>query len=219
MMECMIRSVNKHTASKIYVFDNSDEDPFVNKFDNVQVIDNTKGQIIDYNKFLSGYPEARSTPRSNFGSVKHTLAVDKCFDLIPGGFILMDSDVLVKQDISCFWDESKAWVGEACVETHQDARRTKVQRLLPFLCYINVPILKRHGVRYFNEDWMWFLKRVYPNELYDTGAWFYKDCIERGLQHTEIGLGPYIEHYYHGSHAFRNETLFDWIVEHKELWK
>lgn len=219
MMECMIRSLNKHSECTIHVFDNSDEDPFVNTFDNVEVIDNTKGQIINYDEFLSRYPDARSTPRSNFGSVKHTLAVDICFELLPGGFILMDSDVLVKQDISAFWDETKAWVGEPRIETHQDRFRTKVKRLLPFLCYINVPMMKKHGVRYFNEDWMWFLKRAYPNELYDTGAWFLKDCTEKRLPCTEIGIEPYIEHYGHGSHAFRNESLPDWLNEHKDLWK
>lgn len=219
MMECMIRSLNKHTSCTIFVFDNSDEDPFINTFDNVEVIDNTNGQFVDYDEFLSHYPNARSTPRSNFGSVKHTLAVDKCFDLLPNGFILMDSDVLVKQDISCFWDESRAWVGEPMLETHLDAKKTKITRLLPFLCYINVPMCRKHDVRFFNEDWMWYLKRVYPNELYDTGAWFYKDSMAKGLPHTEISITPYIEHYSHGSHAFRNETLVDWIIEHKDLWK
>ena len=219
MMECMIRSLNRHTVCTIHVFDNSDEDPFVNTFPNVDVIDNTRGQIIDYDAFLGRYPDKRSTPRSNFGSVKHTLAVDKCFDLLPGGFILMDSDVLVKGDISAFWDESKAWVGEPRVETHQDQKRTKVRRLIPFLCYLNVPMLVAQGVRYFNEDWMWFLKRAYPNELYDTGAWLLKDCTEKGLPYKEIGIEPYIEHYGHGSHAFRNESLVDWIIEHNNLWR
>ena len=220
MMECMIRSVNKHSACTIYVFDNSDEDPFVNTtFPNVRVIDNTRGQLINFDDFLARYPERRSTPRSNFGSVKHTLSVDYCFDVLPEGFILMDSDTLVKQDISVFWDESKAWVGQARLETHLDVRKTKVTRLLPFLCYLNVPMLIKHGVRFFNEDWMWFLKRKYPNELYDTGAWLYKDCMEKGLPYGEIFIDPYIEHYGHGSHAFRNETLVDWIIDNQRLWR
>lgn len=219
MMECMIRSLNKHTECTIHVFDNSDEDPFVNEFANVDVIDNTKGQIINFDKFLEGYPERRSTPRSNYGSVKHTLSVDLCFELFPKGFILMDSDVLVKRDISTFWDESAAWVGEPRVETHQDKFKTKVRRLLPFICYINVPMCRQHGIRYFNDDWMWFLKREYPNELYDTGAWFLKDCDEKRMSYRVEEISPYIEHYGHGSHAFRNESLPDWLNEHRELWK
>lgn len=214
----MIRSVNKHTPScTIYVFDNSDEDPFVNKFDNVEVIDNTRGQLIDFDKWLEQFPERKSPPRSNYGSVKHTLSIEACFDLLPDGFVLMDSDVLVKKDISCFWDESKAWVGEPFYENH--VNKAWVMRLLPFLCYLNVPMLRKYGIRYLNADWLWHLWDKEPNKYYDTGAWFLKDCIEKGVPGRLEKITEYVEHYWHGSHAFRNESLVDWIIEHKELWK
>lgn len=215
MLECMIRSINKHTVCNIHVFDNSDEDPFVNKFGNVDVIDNTKGQLIDFDKWLQQFPDRRTSPRSNFGSVKHTLSIDYCFDLFPGGFVLMDSDVLVKNDISCFWDNSRAWVGEPLYENHNQCW---VMRLLPFLCFINVPMLKKYGIRYLNADWLWHLKPVFPNMYYDTGAWFLKDCIEKGVPGRLEKISEYIEHYYHGSHAFRNESLCDWLQEHRRLW-
>ena len=228
MMECMIRSVNKHTECTIHVLDNSDEYPFESTFDNVEVIDNTKGQYINFDEFLSHYPNKRSTPRSNFGSAKHCKTVDICFDLLPNGFILMDSDVLVKKDISAFWDERYAWVGEPLFEKH-DRRYVGVSdypdesmyvmRLLPFLCYVNVPMCRKHGIRYFNEDWMWFLKPKDPNRVYDTGAWFLKDCMDKGMPGKMKKITPYIEHYNHGSHEFRNETLPDWLNEHKELWR
>lgn len=217
MMECMIRSLNKHTSCTIHIFDNSDEDPFDNKFDNVEVIDNTKGQIVDFDEWLEQFPERKSTPRSNYGSVKHTLSIEKCFDLIPGGFILMDSDVLVKKDISPFWDTSKAWVGEPLFENH--VKKAWVMRLLPFLCYVNVPMLRKYGIRYMNTDWLWHLWPKDPNRYYDTGAWFFKDCIEKGAPGRIEKITEYIEHYSHGSHAFRNETLIDWIIEHRDLWK
>lgn len=216
MMECMIRSLNRHTVCRIYVFDNSDEDPFVNTFSNVEVIDNTRGQFIDFDEWLTQYPDRKSSPRSNFGSPKHCKSVDICFDLLPDGFILMDSDVLVKKDITPFWDESRAWVGKPLEEDHKGV---KVTRLLPFLCYINVPMMREHGVRYFNPEWMWHIPEKEPNKWYDTGAWYYKDCSDKRLPGREVEIATYIEHYYHGSHAFRNESLCDWLNEHKDLWQ
>lgn len=56
--DAMIRSVNKHVHDcTIHVFDNSDTRPFVNTFDNVEVIDNTQGQIIDFDYWLQRYPD------------------------------------------------------------------------------------------------------------------------------------------------------------------
>ena len=214
MMERMIRSLNKRTVCRIHVFDNSDDDPFVNKFNNVDVIDNTKGQVINFDEWLTNYPERK--PRgSNYGSPKHCKSVDICFDLFPNGFILMDSDVLVKKDITPFWDEDKAFVGETFLDT---PKGVQVMRVLPFLCYVNVPMLKRHDVRYFNAEWMWHLLDKTPNKWYDTGAWFYKDCMAKGLPHGERKLGKYIEHFFHGSHMKRNENLPDWLREHRDLW-
>jgi hypothetical protein len=217
MMECMIRSLNKHTECTIHVFDNSDEYPFDNTFPNVDVIDNTKGQIINFDTWMMQYPERQSSPRSNFGSIKHTISVEMCFDILPKGFILMDSDVLAKKDISSFWNESYGWVGEPFFENH--LKRVWVMRLLPFLCYINVPMVKEYGIRYFNDQWMWHLWDKEPNKFYDTGAWFLKACMDNGVPARTECIKPYIEHYYHGSHEFRNESLPDWLNEHRDLWK
>lgn len=216
LMDCMIRSLNKHTSCTIHVFDNSDEEPFVNTYPNVEVIDNTKGQIINFDRWLTKFPERMTSVRSNFASAKHCKSVDACFDLLPDGFILMDSDVLVKQDISVFWDERKAWVGQPLLEDH---RGTKVTRLLPFMCYLNVPLLREHGVRYFKGEWMWHMWPKEPNRWYDTGAWLYKDCMEKNLPHEILNIDPYIEHFAHGSHVFMNESLGDWLNKHRDLWK
>ena len=132
MMECMIRSLNMRTVCKIHVFDNSDDYPFENKFNNVEVIDNTKGQIINFDKWLERFPERRTSRRCNFGSAKHCKTVEICFDMFPKGFILMDSDVLVKKDITPFWDESKAWVGEVIIDRPKELR---IQRVAPFCCF------------------------------------------------------------------------------------
>ena len=60
--ERLIMSINKfNNGAKIIVFDNSDKEPFVNKFKNVMVIDNTTGQYINFDSFINRYPEANKT--------------------------------------------------------------------------------------------------------------------------------------------------------------
>ena len=184
MLECLIRSLNKHTDCKIHVFDNSDEYPYRGNHKNVEVIDNTEGQYVNFGEWLKQFPERRTSARANFGSAKHCKSVDVCFDLLPKGFILMDSDVLVKKDISDFWDDRYAWVGEAKWETHEGVR---VMRLLPFLCYINVPMLKKNGIKFFNGNWMWHLRPTTPNKYYDTGAWFLKACSNADMPQKQMG--------------------------------
>lgn len=216
MMTAAIKSLNRCTPNcRITVFDNSNVAPFVNTFDNVEVIDNTRGQVVDFDEWLLQFPD-RSPGESNFGSPKHTKTIDYCFDLFPEGFILMDSDVLFKKDITPLWNQSKAWVGEPFLDT---PKGVEVMRLLPFLCYINVPMCKRNGIKYFNSEWMWKLQRKVPNTWYDTGAWFYKACMNLNLPHTKIKLDDYIVHYFHGSHFKLNSGVNEWLNKYSELWK
>ncbi len=214
LMDAAIRSIRKYSDCKITVFDNSDKKPFANTFDNVAVINNTKGQVIDFDEWLENFP-FRQPGRSNYGSPKHCKTIDFCFDLFPNGFILMDSDILLKRRFDDLWDKSKAWVGEPFLDT---PKGVKVMRLLPFLCFINVPMLKKNNVRYFNSDWMWHLFPKTPNKWYDTGAWFYKDCMEKNLPFKTINLDDYIEHFFHGSHENYNEARLEWLEKHKDLW-
>lgn len=214
-MDAMIRSIRRFTDCPIHVFDNSDKEPFVNTFDNVHVIDNTKGQIIDFDKWLEKYPKKKPR-KSNYGSPKHCKSVNICFKMFPNGFILMDSDVLVKKDITELWDDRYAWVGEPFLDT---PKGVLVMRLLPFLCYINVKMCQERGIHYFNGEWMWHLTDDSPNKWYDTGAWFYKDCIERKVPYKIVKISEYIEHYFHGSHENLNESRHEWLEKHKDLWQ
>ena len=53
--EAAIWSLRKHGGEDydVFVFDNSDECPFTAKMKGVTVFDNTKGQIIDFEKELA----------------------------------------------------------------------------------------------------------------------------------------------------------------------
>ena len=216
LVEALIRSIRKYTDCDIHVFDNSDEEPFTRKMDGVEVIDNTRGQIFEFDKFLEQFPERKPGLFSQYGSAMHTKSVDACFDILQDGFILMDSDVLIKKDFTSIWDERCVWAGEIKNDGPKDVY---VDRLLPFLCYINVPMCREHGIRYFNGEWMWNLTAKKPNSFYDTGAWFLRDTLAKNLPHKDFLVGDYIEHFKHGSHEFMNIDAFDWIMEHKALWK
>ena len=220
MMEACIRSLWKHTPdAHVVVFDNSDLAPFSVPCDfpegQITYLDNTCGQIINFDQWLQQFPD-RKPAKSNYGSPKHTWTIQTCFDLLPDGFILMDSDVLFKRDITPLWDETKCFVGEPFLDTPKGNR---IMRLLPFLCYINVQMCREHDIRYFNRDWMWHLTQQLPNKWYDTGAWFYRDCMEKHMPYTAIRTADYIEHYFHGSHAHLNGGMDQWLDQHQNLWK
>lgn len=218
LTDATIMSLNRHTPGcKVFVFDNSDKKPFVNTFGNVEVIDNTKGQFIDFNQMLDEYPDRviETWVGSNYGSAKHCKTVDICCDLFPDGFLLMDSDILVKKDITPFFDASCIWTG--LVGNHTSRWGITVPRVLPYICYINVPMMREHGIRYFNGDKMYALTDREPDKAYDTGAWFYEDCNNHGLPGHDLQINDYILHFDHGS--WLDKSPNEWLDEHSELWK
>lgn len=197
---------------KVTVFDNSDERPFP-QMEGVDVIDNTNGRHIDFIKFLAKYPTKMPT-QNNWGSAKHAKTIDYLFGLFPDGFVLMDSDVLIKKDISVFFDDSVVFVGKK-----RDAMKDKnnrVPRLLPFLCWLNVPVCLEKCIRYFDDKRSWKLHRSLPNYWYDTGASFLEDCLKSGLPVKYIDIDNYMVHFYGGS--YKNKDWRLWLKEHKDLW-
>jgi hypothetical protein len=109
--EAAIWSLRKHGGEdyEVFVFDNSDERPFLaakqrgTMHGKVTVFDNTKGQIIDFEKELAKYPDRDDrigcAKGCSYGSDKHMMSVQKLWELLPDGFVLMDSDVLIKENI------------------------------------------------------------------------------------------------------------------------
>ena len=229
LTECLIKSINKFTPhSRIYIFDNSDKAPFTYRQDNIVYIDNTKGQIIDFDKWLKNFPERvySSEATHTFGSAKHCYTVQKCIEIIDENFILMDSDILLKKDISNIIDNNFLCVGETGVQWN------KKLRILPFLCYINVVKMKSENITYFDKEHMHGLYLNKVKDGYDTGCWFLCQ-VKHNLK--PIKLGDYILHYGGGSweyehnnrHILMNnigerdkfETTKEWLKEHDVLWK
>jgi hypothetical protein len=207
-----ICSVNKFTPdATIYVFDNSDKEPFVNTHKNVQVLDNTKSQIIDFNTILNKYEnKTLYGAKSNFGTLKHCLSVDKCFDLINDNFILLDSDVLVKKDLTEIYDDKYIYVGDVFSEG-----LSKNLRLSPHVCFINVNKSKENNIRYFDEKRIVGLSK--EGDDYDTGSSFYFDTIN--FDNRKIKESDYIIHFGAASWSRKDApSINTWLKKYSILW-
>ena len=221
-----VMSLWKHTPGcRVVVFDNSDrlsvKDSAVwqelLKSPLVSVIDNTHGQVIDFESWLEGFADREPSPRNNYGSAKHCWSVQWLCDCLGEPFLLMDSDVLVRQDVTEFFRHPEcAWVGEIGENVRRRFGYT-FQKVQPFLCWLNVPLMREMGISYFNGEWMWNLTSIRPNHRYDTGAWFYKAVNEKGLPVYEVTLKEYILHLGHGS--WKDRRPMEWVREHRGLWE
>ena len=218
LTEAAIRSLWKHTPdARVTLLDNSDRRPFL-RCGNSPVftyIDNTNGQIVDWDKWLAKFPDKRPSPENNWGSAKHCYSVEVCLDMFPNGFVLMDADVLIKRDITPLCDRSAHFSGTIVCDSRKVKNR--IDRLSPCLCWINTPLLRPYGIRYFNPDKMWKLHSYEPNCAYDTGAWFLEAVSRAGLEGNIIDIKDYIEHFRHAS--WKSRPVEKWLNKHKKLWE
>lgn len=212
LTEACIKSINKHTPGvNIYIFDNSDKEKFTNTFSNVTIIDNTEGQVINFDEWLKNFPEHEKSPignGNNYASSKHCISVQKAIDIIDDNIILMDSDVLIKKDISELWDEKYIYVGG------YEHNKWHDKRLMPFICFINVNMCKKYGIKYFDENRIVGL--TVNGEKYDTGCSFYVDSEK--YEHKEINIFGYIKHFAQGSWKRKNLNFEKWLEINKNLW-
>lgn len=219
-----ILSLRKHGGKdwRVVIFDNSDEKPFIKKMKKVEVVDNTKGQIIDFEKELAKYPnkvpECGVDGKCVFGSDKHMMSIQALFDILPDGFLLMDSDILLKQNVEFMFQEGQCVVGH--IQTRDKSKNPYgIDRLVPMLCYINVPMCKACGISYWDPNRSWQLHGKTKNSWYDTGASFLEDVKshKRGARGRRIDIVPLMEHLKSGS--WRNEpNAKAWLHQHRDLW-
>jgi hypothetical protein len=225
LTEAAIKSLRKCCAEdyQVVVFDNSNARPFTAKMKGVKVINNTKGKVIDFEAELAKYPDRNIElgKASHDGSVKHILTVQKLWELIPDGFILLESDVLLRKSIDFLWDEKWAATGKG---EWFHGRRREHDRLIPFLCYMNVPLLVANGARYFDPNRCW---NLWPGDdernYWDTGA-----CVLDDIIHTKPALRARLYpnlfdcflHYCGGSWRQGDvENQKRWLENHKDLWQ
>lgn len=220
LTNALIKSINKNVKDAIiYIFDNSDTNPFINTYDNVRIIDNTKGSIINFDEWLEKYPTRLKTKEltAKYGSAKHSITIQKCIDLFDDNFVLMDSDILLKEDISFMFNDNYIYVGEHITQ------KNGIERVLPYLCFFNVEKIKKNGIRYFNHMYMHGLHYTENGDKYDTGANFYMETKYQNF--SQIDLSKYIVHY--GSGSWVDKRIKDqrteysqneWLEKYRNLW-
>ena len=222
-----IKSIRKKGGMdwKVVVFDNSNERPFTitEPLGDITIIDNTKGQIIDFGAELAKFPN-KCSYLSTFASAKHMLSVQKLWELLPQGFILMESDVILSQPIDFLWDENYAAVGK--IQHFAGTGRLEPDRLLPMLCYMNVPKLVANGAKYFDPVRNFGLHsddEKDPLNWYDTGASLLEDIKNTKpalVARVYWNLYDYFSRYGHGSWK-KNAEIEDqkyWIECHWQDW-
>lgn len=203
----MIRSLYKNVNQDYFtlcIFDNSysakfNEDIYFNYgFNNILFLDNTRCYtdvvprrwIVDVNEELLN--------QNRFASVIHCKTVDFCLKYFKQegvkDLILADSDVLFKQNPFNIIDRNYVCVGENEAKNH---------RLAPYLLYFNLEKLK---LNYFDETRMLGITSD-DLTLYDTGASFTADLIDKKLPYKEIKLEEYIEHFGGGSYIFDADDI------------
>lgn len=225
LTEAAILSLRRHGGENynVFVFDNSNERPFTAKMNGVTVFDNTQGQFFDWAQWLLQFPERNpSAGVNNWGSDMHMVSVQMLFDLVPDGFLLMDSDVLLKANVDFMFREDQCAVGH--IQQPQPGNYMKLGRLVPMLCYINVPMCRKCKLNYFDPHRSWML---HPNfhdrrNWYDTGASFLEDLRSHrhGACGRRIDIRPLMEHYKCGSwrqHDIKEQA--EWLSKHRDLWE
>ena len=224
LTEACIYSIRKHGGMDyhITVFDNSDARPFTAKMDGVTVIDNTKGQIIDFEKELAKYTKAQYGKVNGYGSDKHMMSVQKLWDIIDAPFLLLDSDVLLKQSVDHMFRDDVVAVGH--VQNPQPGNNFNLGRLVPMVCYINVPLCRQYGLIYFDPKRAWMIHSDNVHDRanwYDTGAAFFEDihAKKNGCRGQRIDIRPLMEHYKKGSWWGNCKgDHMKWLEQHKQLW-
>lgn len=212
----LIRSVAAHTPGAAFiVFDNSDYRPFAAPDGiSVEVIDNTKGKYVDFDLWLREHPNKIPTA-CNWGSEKHILSVQWLWDYLWRPFLLLDSDVLARCDLSPLADPSVAWVG--AIERHPEFW-FQAQRLFPFCLWINVPMCEAAGVRFAREGYIYKGSHLGAPPFYDTGGNFFRECREKGLPGREILWQAWVVHFGAASHHRTEDEAKGWLRENRDLY-
>ena len=239
LTEAAILSLRKHGGEDYHVtvFDNSapaidqktgeryEARPFTAEMPGVTVIDNTKGQIIDFEKELAKYPdkspEIGCVKSCVYGSDKHMMTVQYIMDhVLTDGFLLMDSDILIRQSVDHLFQYDQCAVGHVIGSSGPN----NYQRLAPMLLWINSKMCKEGGAVFFDPDRSWALNPGgYSNKKngWDTGAALLQDIVTKKPQchGKKIDIRPLMFHFGSGS-WYKNEAgrQQQWLQEHRDLW-
>ena len=238
LTEAAILSLRKHGGEdyRVVVWDNSADvtatdgtqmqaRPFRKRMAGVTVIDNTQGQIIDFDSVIKSRvtEEYGSAGYSRWGSAKHIMSVQRLWELVPQGFVLMESDTLLKQSIDHLFRPDLSAIGHVVLD---ESNAHAIERLSPLLCWLNVPMLTAAGARYYDPDRCWGLSkggRTARGNHYDTGACLLEDIRQNAdlrANSRRIDIRPLMMHFNGGSWKPNSEQQkLEWIEQNRSLWE
>ena len=217
-----IKSIIKNMKSLKYhiiIVDNSTQDqkfkldPEIDKA-LVTIFDNTKSQLINLDSFVEMLGKVQVNKKiKTHPSLRHSLTIQWMLDNIDtDDFILMDSDVIVKKDFSCFVDQEFITSGEIYIDKNPKGWKPRIQ---PFLQYLNINRIRKNKLTFLDPN------RIHEGlspagNHYDTGASFYEDCISRKMKIKDIPISDYIIHFGSGSYLKTVDEIDDFIKTNKK---
>lgn len=187
----------------------------------VEIIDNSKGQLVDFDAELARWPKKKNESEerlAHFGSAKHMMSVEWLIQHMDGPFMLCDSDILLKRPIDDMFDEAVT----ACGFIDQGWNNPKtVKRLWPMLCFINAPECRRLGIHYYDGMRCWgIMTGTDKGCWYDTGAAFLEDIRRTdGATLRQVDIRERMEHMWSGSWREKDKEAGAWLNKHESLWK
>ena len=211
LIDALIRSIRKNSRSikKVIVFENSLFKPFDKRKRNygidVEILDNSRNDLVDFSITQQKIEEGCTVS----GWVIHSESIDWLVRNIGRDFILLDSDVLVKNDLSWLVCDKVA-----CVGTHNRNRARCISRVLPYCTYINAPLIMKNGINFFSSE---ETANVDERNLTDTGSHLLMKLYKKDLPIGFADTSRFIEHCGSGSWRGANK-INDFLKKNKKLF-
>lgn len=194
-----IRSIIKNCGLKDYsinVFDNSNKQHFATSY-NVNIIDNTKGQLIDLESLVLKKLDGRPYQEGKYGTYKHCITIQYILDHYDN-VLLFDSDIVLKKRIDFIDDKVISVFGIERRRIDKFNRQVE-RRAVPFIQYFNTRKMRELNIRYFDDSRIYCDDVPYKTEaIYDTGASFLED-IQKYMGYKIINQDEYVNHLSGGS--------------------
>lgn len=190
-----IKSIIKNCGLRDYsinIIDNSNRIKFTTANKQINILDNTKGQLIDLNKMVLDNLNGLPYESGKYGSYMHCATIQYILDNFDN-VLLFDSDIALKTNID-FIDESVI----SCFHIEKpriDSWGFRVaERAVPFIQYFNTKLMKDLGIRYFDNDRICCGNvPMKTKEVYDTGASFLED-VKKFNNYKTFDFNVYINH-------------------------
>ena len=194
---------------RVVVLDNSSQQRFTLRSSlvgrDVQVIDNTKMQVIDFKKMHSGI----NSSTKNFAAFDHTFSIQFLMNVCQTKkLVILDSDTIVVNDFDFLLDNSNIIVSDIQQSWFsQNDKINKKTRFIPFVQMLDIEMLRAKGISYFQ------LGKIQcgmsqPSQQYDTGSWLYEQAIQKNVPIKQICFAQYVKHLFSGSENKSNPTKF-----------